>query len=149
MDALWIALCIAFYGPELDCVVDACSREDVALLDVVHRADPATLVGAWQFEHGLALAGVPQVDGTVLTSCDESLQVDSAHSVDGVIMAFEDYFSFFFGFPSDDLSIETRSDEVIAIEAIDIEYFCGVLIEGFDESSLREVPLLESEVRTD
>lgn len=149
MDALWIALCIAFYGPELDCVVDACSREDVALLDVVHRADPPTLVGAWQFEHGLALAGVPQVDGTVLTSCDESLQVDSAHSVDGVVMTFEDYFSLFFGLPSDDLPIKTRSDEVIAIEAIDIEYFCGVLIEGFDESSLREVPLLESEVRTD
>lgn len=64
-------------------------------------------------------------------------------------MPFEDYFSFFFGLPSDDLPIEARSDEIIAVEAINIEYFCGMLIEGFDESSLREVPLLESEVRTD
>lgn len=64
-------------------------------------------------------------------------------------MPFEDYFGLFFGFPSDDLPIKARSDEVIAVEAIDIEYFCSMLIEGFDESSLREVPLLESEVRTD
>lgn len=62
MDTLRIALRIAFYGPELDDVIYPCSCEDIALFDVVHCADPAALVRAWQFEHWFALACVPEVD---------------------------------------------------------------------------------------
>ena len=149
MDALRIALRVAFYRPQLDGVVDACSREDVALLDVVHRADPAALVGAGQLEYGLALAGVPEVDGAVLAGRDESLQVDGPHSVDRVVVPLEDYLGLLLGLPGDDLPIEARCDEVVAVEAVDVEYFCGVFVEGFDESTLREIPLLESEVGAD
>lgn len=130
-------------------MVDACSCKDIALFDVVHRADPATLVSSWQFKHRFALAGVPEIDGPVLAGSDKSLQIDSTHSVDGVIMTFEDYFGLFFGLPCDDLPIEARSNEIAAVEAIDVKHFCSVLVEGFDESSLREIPLLESEVSTD
>lgn len=146
MDPLRIALCIAFYGPKLDCVVDACCCEDIALLDVVHRADPSTLMRAWQFEHWFALAGVPEIDRAVLTGSDESLQIDRPHSVYRIIMALEDYLRLFLSLPGNDLPIEPRSDEVIVVEAIDVQYFCSVFIEGFDESTLREIPLFESEI---
>lgn len=58
-------------------------------------------------------------------------------------MSFEDDFGLFFSFPAYYLTIKARRDEIITIQAIDIQNLRVVLIECFDETSLGEVPLLE------
>ena len=51
--------------------------------------------------------------------------------------------------PSHHLPVVPRCQEVISVYAIDIQYLAVMLIKGLNQPSLRKIPLLQSQVRTD
>jgi hypothetical protein len=55
-----------------------------------------------------------------LASGYKSLLVDCPHPINGIIMAFKNNLDLFFSFPTDNLMIVSRSDEIVAVKAVDI-----------------------------
>ena len=77
------------------------------MLDDVEAADPSAFVGRGEFEDWFGLLSVPEIDGSVLASCDEFLEVDGTDSIYGVFMALVCYLSLLLGFPCDYLLVIT------------------------------------------
>jgi hypothetical protein len=118
------------------------------LLEVVEGADPSFGVGPCELEHWLIPFCVPKIDGAVLACGYELLEVDAPHSIDGIVVPFVYYFSLFFSFPRNHLTVVARGYEILTVETVNIEDLCTMLVESLDQPSLGKVPLLESEICT-
>lgn len=135
--------------PYLNRMVDSCSRQNIALFNIVHGADPSFRVSTCHLKHWFGLFGVPNVNGAILASSHEPFLVDGSNSIYGVVVTFVDYFGLFLSFPGYDLLVIARADKVFGVEAVQIEYLACMLIIGSNQASLGHIPMFESEISTD
>ena len=136
-------------SPYLYTVVNTCSGKYIALLDIIHSSYPALAVSILTLKYRFSFPYVPEVDWTVLTSSNKSLLVDGSHPVNGVVVTFEDHLCLSLGFPCYHLLVVARTDEIVSVEVIHIQNLCIVLVVCANQTSLREIPVFQSQISTD
>ena len=125
------------------------SYEKVGLLETIHGTDPAFAMCMRHLPHWLNLASIPEIDWPILAGSHKLFLIDCAYSINRVIMALVDDFGLFFCFPGNDLMVTTTTQKILTIKTINVKCLSGVLVKGLDQSSLRNIPVFDTQIRRD
>jgi hypothetical protein len=123
---------ITLDSPNFHDVVNTRSCEDISLLEIVQGADPSFFMCICELEYWLTFLSMPKIDWAILAGSYKSLQIDCSHSVYGIVMAFEYDFGLFLCLPCNYLAIVAWSNEIVSIEAINVQYLWIMLVKSFN-----------------